>query len=48
VVEGMYVGNGTCYTVQLTVSGPADSQLYSITSTILHNIYKLYLLIMYC
>jgi hypothetical protein len=29
-VECMYVANGTGYTVQLTVSVPADSQLYNI------------------
>jgi hypothetical protein len=45
-----YVANGACCTVQLTVSRPglpADSQLYSITSTICH-IYTFYLLMMSC
>jgi hypothetical protein len=29
-VECIYVANGTCFTSKLTVSRPADSQLYSI------------------
>jgi hypothetical protein len=45
--ECIYVVNGTCYTAQLTASGPADSQNKSITSTICH-IYTLCLLMMGC